>query len=358
MCQLKSHTEFRNLIDLTMYFNSEEKCLRYLEQWAWGGKVSCPHCKHEIVYRYKSGKRFFCYGCKYKFTLKMGTIFESTKLPLIKWFMAMYLVANNKKGISSYQLADTIGVSQKTAWFMLTKVRTVFKDMDDSQLEGVVMCDETFVGGKNKNRHIDKKFKYTKGRDFPDKVTVMGLVEMDGNARLFAISKTSKEVLLPIIYKNVKENSSVVTDEWKSYRKLNKNYDHQKVDHSKKEFMNDCGFSTNCVEGLWSIVKRTYNGTYHNMSKKHIQRYMDEIAFRYNTRQYNSEERLNLIMGRIAFTLTQKQIINEKEIPESLIPPPERVRRSYIKSGKHKGVYERFYKNRHGKGSQESNYEA
>lgn len=347
---------FNSIIELVSYFNSDEKCVEAIEKWRWNGTPECPKCGCLNHYKFKSTGaakgRYKCADCYYQYTATTGTIFHSRKIPLIKWFSAIFFNSISSKGISSYHLAKSISVTQKTSWFMLTKLREAYKQTNIVPLEGVVMIDETFVGGKNKNRHIDKKFKYEKGRDFPDKVTVLGLVEMDGDARLFAISKTSKEVMLPIIYENVKKESSIVTDEWKAYRKLKKDYDHQKVDHSKKEFMNDCGFSTNHVEGLWSIVKRTYIGTYHKMSKKHIQRYMDEIAFRYNSRSMTGEERLNSIMSKISFKLTQKQITDEKEIPDALIAPPERVRRSYTKSGKHQGVYEKYYKGKSGKRGQ------
>lgn len=354
---------FNSIIELVTYFNTDEKCLEHIEHWRWNGSPECVKCGCKKVYKFKKGKvtkkGFKCSDCYHQFTVTTGTIFHSRKVPLIKWFMAIYLNTTDKKGISSYQLARDILVTQKTAWFMLTKIREAYKENNETKLEGVVMADETFVGGKNKNRHIDKKVKYTAGndREFPDKVTVLGLVTLDGKARMFAVRNTSKEVIHPIVYNNVTEGSVFVTDEWRAYRELGQKYQHEMVDHSSKNFMNDNGFTTNPVEGLWSIVKRTYNGTYHKMSKKHIQRYMDEIAFRYNTRQMNTGERLNLIMSRLSFKLTQKQITDEKDIPDFLTTPPEKVRRTYNKTGSFKGIYEKYY-SRHAKGSKDDNAQA
>lgn len=355
-------SQFNSIIELVSYFSSDEKCLKHIEQWRWNGEPECIRCGCKKLYDFKSTgitkNRFKCSKCYYQFTATTGTIFHSRKVPLVKWFSAIYFNSFSKKGISSYQLAKAISVTQKTSWYMLTKIREAYKDDDGTQLAGVVMADETFVGGKNKNRHIDKKAKYVPGRDFPDKVAVLGLVEMEGKARLFAIPNTSKEIIHPIVFNNVKKGSTFVSDEWRTYLEMGTHYDHQMVDHGRRQFRNDCGFSTNAVEGLWGIVKRTYNGTYHNMSKKHIQRYMDEIAFRYNTRHMSTEERLNLVMGRISFKLTQKDIINEKEIPDALIAPPERIRRSYIRSGQHKERYQRDKLRRLGQGGQETTPEA
>src|ERR1700752_4257028 len=163
---------FNSIIELVSYFNSDEKCLEAIEKWRWNGEVKCLKCDHNKCYKFKSTGaakgRYKCGKCYHQFTATSGTIFHSRKIPLVKWFSAIYFNSYSKKGISSYQLAKGISVTQKTAWFMLTKIREAYKENDSQPLEGVVMADETFVGGKNKNRHIDKKVNYKEGRDFPD----------------------------------------------------------------------------------------------------------------------------------------------------------------------------------------------
>lgn len=175
---IKSPTDFNNIIEIATYFNSEEKCLKYLEQWLHDDDIKCAYCGFDKPYRYSDGKSFRCSSCQSLFTLKVGTVFEDSKLPLVKWFMAIYLLVNNKKGISSYQLARHIGVTQKTAWYISHKIRKAFKQEDD-KLKGEVQIDETFVGGKNKGRHIHKKVKNSHDRTFKDKVTVIGFLDQN-----------------------------------------------------------------------------------------------------------------------------------------------------------------------------------
>jgi transposase-like protein len=319
MCQLKSIAEFKSLVSLIREFSDDKKCVEYLKRWRWNGKPYCPHCQYDDkIYTYKDGKRYKCASCLKQFTVTVGTIFHSRKIPLLQWYIALYLNSTDKKGISSVQLATDLGISQKTAWYMLTKIRSMYKQNNDAQLEGVIMADETFVGGKNKNRHLDKKVKNGQGRTFKDKIPVLGLMQLDGQVKTFALRSTASEFIKPIIFDTVKLGSVLVSDEWWAYRGLEGPYQHEMLDHTKRQYVTDNGFTTNPMEGFWANVKRTYTGTYHKMSKKHIQRYMDEITFRYNTRHMESGERLNLIMGKVSMKLTYK-MINDEKVPDHLI---------------------------------------
>ncbi len=229
-----------------------------------------------------------------------------------QWILAIYLNGSNKKGITGKQLAAEIRVSEPTAWFMLHRIRKMLQPKEEEQMEGVIMSDETFVGGKNKNRHIDKKVKNSQGRSFKDKVPVLGLMQAGGNIRCFVMQDTSKEDIQPLIHGYVKKGSTLVSDEWKGYNDLEEHYDLQRVMHNKKQYKTECGFSTNAVEGFWSHLKRTIFGVYHNVSKKHLQKYVDEIAYRFNTREMKSGERFAFTMQRINTRLTYKQLINGK----------------------------------------------
>lgn len=167
----RSPRNFDNLIDMVAYFNDDNNCRRYLIDWRWKGNISCPHCGNTKIYEFSDGRRFKCAGCRQQFTGKVGTIFEDSKVPMKKWFVAIYLITAHKKGISSYQLARDLKVTQKTAWFMLHRIRfgLGLNTEPEEQLEGIIELDETFVGGKNKNRHKDKKVEQSQGRSFKDK---------------------------------------------------------------------------------------------------------------------------------------------------------------------------------------------
>jgi transposase-like protein len=309
MSEIKEQTKFNSLIQLSNYLSDEDKCLQYIEEWRWKGTIHCPHCGMDKIYRFRTRKIFKCKSCNNQFSVKVGTIFEKSKVELKKWILAIYLNGANKKGISSHQLAREIEVTQKTAWFMLHRIRKALVPDTSEQLEGVVMSDETFVGGKNKNRHADKKFKNAQGRSFKDKTPVLGLMQTDGDVRCFVIGETSKEDMHPLIRQHVKVGSVFVSDEWRAYIGIEDAFQHEVVRHNKKQYLSDAGFTTNALEGFWSHLKRTIFGIYHNVTRKHLQRYVDEISFRYNTRLLKQGERFELTMSRINTRLTYKQLV-------------------------------------------------
>ncbi len=307
----KSFGTFDSLLELSEYLNSEDACYEYIEKSIWGDEVHCPYCGMDKIYRFKSRRIMKCASCSLQFSVKTGTILENSKISLKKWILAMYLNGANKKGISSHQLAREIKVSQTTAWFMLHRIRKMLVQDCSEQMDGVVMVDETYVGGKNGNRHLDKKANYGhgQGRFFPDKTPVMGFIDSSGRVRAGVVDKTDQATLFSMVMEHVKKRSTVVTDDHTAYFQLKNYYDHQIVNHGKKQYKSKQGYSTNRIEGFWASVKRTIIGVYHNVSPKHLQKYIDEIVFRHNTRNMKQGERFFEMLSRIKTKLTYKELV-------------------------------------------------
>lgn len=311
MCATKPLQQFDNILQLVTYFKDEKMCLKYLQASLYGeGRMVCPRCKHEDPYKYQDGITFKCRVCTHKFNAKGGTIFSDSRLPLLKWFMAMYLIGSHKKGISSCQLARDLGVTQKTAWHMAHKIRKSMQQVSYEQLDGVIEIDETFVGGKNKNRHKDKKVKkYEEGRMYPDKTPVFGMLKRNGEVRTFVVADTTKKSLRPIIRENIKEKSTVYSDDWGAYDTLYRRYNYDSVKHSVGRYR-DGDTCTNGIESFWSHLKRSIIGIYHKVSPKHLQKYVDEVTFRFNHRKMSQGERLIQLIAQSTYKVTYKQIVN------------------------------------------------
>lgn len=293
-------------LSFTETFPNEESCIRYLEKLRWKNGVVSPFDKTSKVYKCKNN-RYCCKNTGKYFDAKTGTVFAKTKLPLRYWFYAMFLFLAHKRGVSSCQLARDLGVTQKTAWNMLTKIRAYMNVFNNGSLSGEVEIDETFVGGKNKNRHADKKVKNSQGRSFKDKVPVFGMLQRNGNMVAKVVDNTKSLTLEPYIKNYVKEESVIYTDGW-DYGGLNESYIQRSVDHGSHfygtTFVSSDGelikVSTNKIENAWSHLKRTIFGTYYKVSKKHMQKYVDEFVFRFNTRNYSDCERFDLYLQNIA----------------------------------------------------------
>lgn len=312
-----SPEEFSSLFQLLEYFSTEQICLDYLSEQRWQDGVICPHCDHDKIYLLQgANKRYKCTACRKQFTAKAGLIFEDSKISLRKWFAAIYLVLSHKKGISSYQLARDIGVTQKTGWFMAMRIRNAIKQGTfETQLNGIVESDETFVGGKNKNRHKDKRVKNSQGRAYKDKTPVHGLIQRGGELRAFVVPNTKMETLVPLIVENVEFGSRLMTDEW--YSPL-LNYQHEIVKHGSGQYVNgDC--HTNTLEGFWGLFKRQVVGTHHHVTPRHLQRYVDESVFRYNTKGFSDGYRALTILAKNEGSLKYKQLIYGKDIKKEAV---------------------------------------
>lgn len=291
---------FKSLIELLDYFQDEKICIEYFARIRWGGNPVCPHCGSEKVYITKAGYKCGCKNCKKKFTVKVGTYLENSKLPLRTWFAAIYLLTTSKRGISSVQLSVQLGITQKTAWFMLHRIRQMLKDDKPKKVGGdkEVEVDETYVGGKRKNKHYGKKRSWRKpnqtndGEPYVPKKVVIGMIERNGNVALKHIPAAKTKYMIKAIKEHVPVGSIVYTDEHKGYSKLSKNYFHETVNHSKHIYKVEFAH-TNSIESFWSILKRGIIGIYYQVSSKHLHRYLDEFAGRFNTRLLHQQNRLN-----------------------------------------------------------------
>jgi transposase-like protein len=305
---------FKSIIEFQAEFSSEQKCREYLEQQRWNGTPACPFCGSINVHRFPNGKIFKCREkeCRQKFSVTVGTIYQNTKIPLTKWFLATYILAVHSKGISSLQLAKWLGVTQKTAWHLNHRIREMLTDKAPELLEGIVEVDETYVGGSLKNIHAKKKEKL-KGLD--NKTMVFGAVQRDGKVRTKVIPQTNIENIQEAIEGFVVPESYMVSDEHHAYNKVGQKYKHRKVNHRVKEYVKreDILVHTNNIEGYWNILKKQIDGIHHSVSPKHLQRYCNESAFRYNNRAAFQDERFANALANCNGSLKYNQLIGKDE---------------------------------------------
>ena len=300
--------DFNSILELINAFPNEQTCIDHLEALRWNGDVISPFDSTSKVYNCKDNK-YKCKNTGKYFNVKTNTIFDNTKLPLQKWFLAIWIVTSHKKGISSLQLGRDLDITQKSAWFMLQRIRNCFGIDNDSQLDNEVEVDETYVGGKNKNRHANKKVKGSQGRSAKDKTPVVGMVERGGKVTARKVENVQSKTLTAEIIRNVKESATVYSDEWLGYKGISRIYDHSIVKHNQGQYVNG-RIHTNTIEGFWSLLKRGIFGIYHFTSKKHLQMYVDEFVFRYNTRDNNESQRFNLLLSNTEHRLTYEGLIN------------------------------------------------
>ena len=294
--------EYQSLIEVLDAFPDEAACVKHLEQLRWPCGIICPLCgESRKFHRITRGHRYKCADCKREFSVRKGTIFEESRLPLRKWFVAAWLVSTHRKGIPSTQLAREVGVTQKTAWFMLGRLREVANQMNGlgrpvGEDGGEVEADETYMGGKRKNMsNAKRKALKDTGRGTVGKAPVAGVRDrMEGRIKLQAVSKVDKKTLHQFIESNVATGATLYTDEHGAYLGL-VDFDHHSVSHSVGEYVRGQAH-TNGIESFWALLKRGYVGTFHHFTWKHLHRYLDEFEARWNLGKLEGGLRLNKVL--------------------------------------------------------------
>jgi transposase-like protein len=266
-----------NLVELIDRFHSEDSCRARLEELRWPEGAECPRCDSKSVNRLEDRYQYQCRSCRYQFSVTAGTIFHDTHLPLWKWFLAVYLIVESKKGISANQLKRMIGVTYKTAWYLAHRIRDALNEVDAQLLRGIVEVDETFVGGE-----VEGKGRGYKG----NKTVVVGAMQRNGNICLQVVRGTDRETLHGFIRENTAgDTEAIYTDEWPAYKGIaDKDTKHEAVKHRDKEWARG-EIHTNSIENVWSLLKRSIVGSYHQVSAKHLDAYLDELEFRFNNRE-------------------------------------------------------------------------
>ncbi|MSO21261.1 MAG: IS1595 family transposase [Acidobacteria bacterium] len=263
-----------DLMKLMEAFDTEEECRTKLEQLRWPNGIACPRCSSDKISRIQKRGQFDCDSCRYQFSVLSGTIFHDTHLPLPKWFAAAYLMCESKKGISANQLKRTLAVSYKTAWYLCHRIRKAMEETAQAQLEGTVEVDETYIGGA-----YDKRRKRAPWQ----KPAVMGMIQRDGKFEARTILTASKQILIGIIKQRVSEKATVYTDQYRAYSSLKKTHKHDTVNHSAEEWVRG-KVHTNTIESAWSLFNRSIIGSYHKLSTKHLDAYLNEFEWRFNNR--------------------------------------------------------------------------
>ena len=276
----------KTLIEAIRYFKDFERCREFLVELRWPeGEVTCPRCGGNRVKWLEKARVWKCYA-KHKrptFSLKTGTIFEDSPIPLDKWITAVWLVVNCKNGISSYEMARWLGVTQKSAWFMNHRIRKAMQEGTLNKLEGEVEVDETFIGGKARNMHVSARRCRITGTGGKDKTVVLGMLERDGKVRTTVLEDRKKRSIHPEIKEHVEAGAALYSDELMSYNGLATVYAHRVINHAV-EYVRD-NVHTNGMENYWSLLKRGLNGTYVSVEPFHLFRYLSEQAFRFNNRE-------------------------------------------------------------------------
>lgn len=313
--------EPKTLLEAIRYFSDEDVCLEFMTELRWPDGVRCPTCGRDEP-RFIATRRLW--ECKNKhprkqFSIKVGTIFEDSPIKLDKWLSAIWMIVNAKNGVSSYEMHRALGVTQKTAWFMMHRIRLAMQSESFDKIDGEVEVDETFIGGKSSNMHKNRREKRIKSTGPAGKTVVFGLLDRhgpDGHSRVRAkvVPNNRRRILLPEIKRNVTTGSTVYSDAHPSYRMVKDEYEHEMIDHAESYVHGKV--HTNGIENFWSLLKRAIRGTYVNVEPSHLFRYLDEEVFRYNARKDNDGGRFGRVAGGIVGKrLTYRELVGSSTRP-------------------------------------------
>jgi len=281
---------------LSMY-NTQKKCIDHLEKMRWRGTPVCSYCGSVRSSNKSQEYRHKCHQCGKSYSVLVGTIFESTKLPLPKWFGAICLILNAKKGLSSLQLSRDIGVNKNTAWYLQKRIRRAMEE-NDFILKGMVEIDETYVGGSLSNKHFFSKLesgKYHKS-GMEHKVAVLGMIERGGKIILKVLEKSSAKEIKPFVKSKIASDSTIITDGFGGYTGLKDHFENHVILNHAQYQRSISQFNTSTLEGFWTLIKRSFIGQYHKISRKHLQDYLNELAFKYNNKNANT---FNLLINNL-----------------------------------------------------------
>ena len=285
----KQATFPQTLLDAIKYFADADNALAFMVQLRWPDGVTCPKCGGKEVSFVSTRSLWKCKACKNQIRVKQGTIMEDSPIGLDKWLAAIWLIANAKNGISSYEIHRSLGITQKSAWFLLHRIRLAMQNGSFEKLSGEVEADETFIGGKARNMHADKRKAKIQGRGASGKTIVMGMLERDGEVRASVVTERDAATLQGAIRENVERGSILFSDSFTAYEGLYTDFVHKVVNHAERYV--DGQIHTNGIENFWSLLKRGLKGTYISVQPFHLFRYVDEQAFRFNNRKANDSER-------------------------------------------------------------------
>lgn len=300
---------FDSLFSLFEAFPTEQHAIDHLRAIRWGEndeRAYCPYCGSTRIMHFKDNKNHKCSDCRKRFSIKVGTIFADSKIQLRKWFAAIWMITSHKKGIASTQLAKDIKVTQKTAWFMLHRLRHAAETKSfNAPLDGDVEVDETYVGGKSKNRHARQR---GKGVKKPVKAAIVGAVQRNGDVRAEHVPSPTRANLHRVVRENVSTEARLMTDANNSYNVLSVDYDHHVVNHQRGEYVVAGNVHTNSIESIWALFKRQVIGTHHWVSQKHLQSYINEMTWRFNRREEGEGERVNSLLQHVEGRLTYAEL--------------------------------------------------
>ena len=288
----------KTLQEAIKYFSDKETCTTFMAQLRWPEGVTCPNCEGKEVSYLSTRFMWKCKACKKQFSVKVGTIMEDSAIGLDKWLAAIWLIANAKNGISSYEIHRALGVTQKSAWFLLHRIRLAMQTGTFKKMSGTVEVDETFIGGLSRNMHKKDRERKITGPGGCGKAIVMGLLERHGEVRTKVIFERSRETMHGEVRCNVESGSEVMTDAHRSYMGLDAEYIHQFVDHAEEYVRGNV--HTNGIENFWSLLKRSIKGTYVSVEPFHLFRYLDEQSFRFNTRKGKDADRFIQAVKQVA----------------------------------------------------------